>query len=226
MRKNRMMRLASALLILTMVTTCAISGTFAKYVTSDTGTDSARVAKFGVVIDVAVEEAGKNDAFVAEYATDDTTVDTTVIANSVVGSEDVLAPGTKGTLLERATITGTPEVAVNVKKEATLTLTGWEADGDYYCPLKITVGSTEFNGMDYASETDPVAAFIAAVEGALESDVDYGPNQDLTANQTVTWEWAFEGGVGQTDELDTKLGDAATAATIAFTYTVTVTQID
>ena len=46
MKKNKMMRIASALLVAVILTTCAISGTFAKYVTSTPGSDSARVAKF------------------------------------------------------------------------------------------------------------------------------------------------------------------------------------
>lgn len=45
MRKNRMMRAASALLVAVLMTTCTISGTFAKYVTSADSTDTARVAK-------------------------------------------------------------------------------------------------------------------------------------------------------------------------------------
>ena len=50
MKKNFMMRAASVLLVAVMLTTCAISGTFAKYVTSDSGSDFARVAKFGVTV--------------------------------------------------------------------------------------------------------------------------------------------------------------------------------
>ena len=50
MRKNKMMRTASGLLVATLLTTSVISGTFAKYTTEETGSDSARVAKFGVEI--------------------------------------------------------------------------------------------------------------------------------------------------------------------------------
>jgi len=52
MKKNVMMRVASALLVAVLMTTCAISGTFAKYTTSKTDSDSARVAKWGVSVDV------------------------------------------------------------------------------------------------------------------------------------------------------------------------------
>ena len=47
MKKNRMLRLASALLILTLLTTSVIGGTFAKYVSTGSVSDTARVAKWG-----------------------------------------------------------------------------------------------------------------------------------------------------------------------------------
>ncbi len=50
MKKNKMMRLASVLLIAVMISTSAISGTYAKYVTSGYAEDNARVAKFGVAV--------------------------------------------------------------------------------------------------------------------------------------------------------------------------------
>ena len=227
MKKNRMLRVASALLVAVLLTTCAISGTFAKYVTSKESTDTARVAKFGVDLGVTVD-----GAFATEYDADVTVTDKdgAAIAKTVVASstdqDNLVAPGTKGDLMASATIDGTPEVAVNVKQEATLVLTGWEVNGTYYCPLVITVDGTKFYGMDYTS----AAEFIAAVEAALDSDVNYAPNTDLTESHSVTWAWAFEGTDGkQTDELDTALGNYAAKTgdiEISFTYKVIVTQID
>lgn len=49
-KTGKTMRVAGLLLALVLVTSCFVGGTFAKYVTSGTGTDSARVAKFGVEI--------------------------------------------------------------------------------------------------------------------------------------------------------------------------------
>jgi len=221
MKKNNMMRIASVLLVAVLLSTCVISGTFAKYVTSATSTDTARVAKFGV--EVAVEVDG---AFAAEYDANTTVTDaqSQTIAKTVVaanGTDNLLAPGTSGDLLKSATIEGEPEVAVNVKYEATLTLAGWEVDDEYYCPLVITVDGTEFKGNDY----DSAAAFIAAVEAALDSDINYAPNTDLEAEHAVTWAWAF---AGNDDVKDTALGDAAVTGdiTIGFTLVITVTQID
>ena len=64
MRKNKMMRLASGLLVAVLLTTCTISGTFAKYVTSAKADSSARVAKFGVEVTAEVAP------FLAEYDAD------------------------------------------------------------------------------------------------------------------------------------------------------------
>ena len=227
MMKNKMMRIASVLLVAVLLSTCAISGTFAKYVTSKENTDTARVAKFGVDLAVTVD-----GAFATEYNADTAADDEhgVAIAKTVVAAtgdpDNLLAPGTEGDLMASATISGTPEVAVNVKQEATLVLTGWAVEGTYYCPLVITVDGNEFYGMDYTS----AAAFIADVEAALDSDVNYAPNTDLTESHSVTWAWAFEGTDGkQTDELDTALGNYAAKTgdiKISFTYKVTVTQID
>ena len=46
MKKNRMMRLASILLVCVLLTTSVISGTFAKYTSTVAATDTARVAKW------------------------------------------------------------------------------------------------------------------------------------------------------------------------------------
>ena len=52
MKKNKMMRTASVLLIAVLLSTCAISGTFAKYATKVEGTASASVAKWDVAASV------------------------------------------------------------------------------------------------------------------------------------------------------------------------------
>ena len=239
MKKNKMMRAAAGLMIATLLTTSVISGTFAKYVTSADATDSARVAKFGVEI------TANGTMFATAYNTDDTTI--TGISQSVISSsssdsndvKNVVAPGTSGDLVE-STITGTPEVAVNVKRVATLELNGWSskqdknADASYYCPIVITVNNTEYYGLDYANET----AFKNAVEAAINADnKNYEPKTDLSSKKTdtldVKWKWAFEGGNGEsvnrTDYADTYLGDqaaTATAASISLKVVTTVTQID
>ena len=220
MKKNKMMRLASFLLIAVILTTCAISGTFAKYVTSGNGSDSARVAKFGVTV------TGTADTFKKTYAKDDTSF--TLAANTVVSTEDVVAPGTSGSMAA-FTITGTPEVAVRVKFEGTLELGDKWADSAsaYYCPIEVTVGDTTFKGTDYASAD----LFEAAVNAKIATySKDYVAGTDLSTigadAPAISWKWAFE---DNDDVKDTYLGDQAAvgnAATISLSVTATVTQID
>ena len=211
MKKNRMMRLASVLLVAVLMTTCTISGTFAKYVTQEQTFDSARVAKWGVAI-----TATGNDAFAETYDTGDSEKD-------VISSEstvNVVAPGTDGKLAT-VTITGTPEVRVNVKKEATLTLSGWNVDGAFYCPLIIAgVDGSTFNN---------AADFIDAVEAVVECDKEYAPGTNLatTDNVDVDWSWPFYVDTVK-DGKDTALGNLAAsgnAPVITFALVTTITQV-
>ena len=227
MKKNIAMRVAAFLFILTMISTCAFATTFAKYVTSGTATDEARVAKWGVTVSVTGD-----DAFKTDYAKDDVNYSGTYSVSAVSTSRDnLLAPGTNGNLLS-VSIEGTPEVATEVKVEFTFDLgENWVADG-YYCPLVITVGTTDIiKGNDFASVDEFEAAVIAAVLAKCKNDdaagsagvYTYDVNDTIDAGVNVTWAWAFE---GNDDAKDTILGSATAVPTITFGITVTVTQID
>ena len=228
-RKNHTLKLAGILLALVLVTSCFVGGTFAKYVTSGTGKDTARVAKFGVTV------TANGTMFAKEYDTDTENVKAT-IPKSVFSTDKVIAPGTKGDMVSM-TLAGTPEVAVNVKYTATVTLDKWvykadeNAAGEYYCPIKIRVGTVNYYGYDY----DSAESFKNAVETAInEYSANYEPGTDLNnANApVVSWAWAFEDKAAdakQTDVKDTYLGDQAAkgnAATIDLEVVTTVTQID
>ena len=206
MKRNTILRVSAILLVLTLLSTCVISGTFAKYTTSADANDDARIAKWGVVVEATAEAFTEND--------DDTVI-------SFVSGENVLAPGTDGNLCG-LTITGQPEVAVKIDATAELELTDWAVDSAYYCPLVITVGNTEFKGNDYAD----AEAFEKAVEDAIVAEIavaSVDPNTNLADAVAVTWAWAYE---GNDDVKDTALGNAAAPATISIAVSVTVTQID
>lgn len=220
MKKNKIMRIAAGLLVAVILTTCAISGTFAKYVTSTPGSDSARVAKFGVTV------TGNADTFKETYAKDN--MGFTLDANTVVSTEDVVAPGTGGSMAA-FTLSGTPEVAVNVAFTGALELGDkWvDSTSAYYCPIEITVSGNTFKGTDFTSAD----LFEAAVNDEIANySKDYAANTtDLSTigadAPAISWAWAFEGN----DIKDTYLGDqaaAGNAATISLSVTATVTQID
>ena len=107
MEKNKMMRTAAGLLVVTVATSGVLFGTFAKYITTNSGSDSARVAKFGVTIQVN-DDMG---LFKTSYDTgsDDTSANTVVSANT----DRKIAPGTKGSM--SFSITGKPEVATKLE---------------------------------------------------------------------------------------------------------------
>lgn len=87
MKGSKLPKLAALLLVLTLVTTCFVSGTFAKYVSEGEGEDAARVAKWGVKVEIA------GDGFKTTYGKDE--VNANVDGPTVVSSttEKVVAPG-------------------------------------------------------------------------------------------------------------------------------------
>lgn len=241
MMKNKAMRIAAGAGVTTLLTMSVISGSFAKYITSGTGTDSARAAKFGVTV------TANGTMFASEYAKDDENVVGTIVKSVVSSggeSDHVVAPGTKGELLN-ATITGKPEVAVKVSYEPTLTLNGWEyTDEDSnlsteYFPIIFKVGDKKYGitgmkdsaGVVVANGSANIADLKTAVEGAVKAySKNYAANTDLsiaTADSVnVSWEWAYN---GNSDEKDTYLGDQAAAnkaSTVELSMKTTVTQID
>lgn len=235
-KKNWTLRAAVLMLALVLITSCFVGGTFAKYVTSGSGTDSARVAKFGVTV------TANGTMFAKEYATDDQTVVGT-IAKSVISTDKVVAPGTESNGdFVAATVAGTPEVAVRVSYKldtATLQLENWkDGDGKFYCPLVFKVktldGNTVISGMEFQTAEAMKAALVNAVAAYTK---DYAPGTDLSGKAAdtlaISWEWPFETGADAdkpaNNVKDTFLGDEAAAgraATVSLTLATTVTQID
>ncbi len=228
MKKNKMMRIASVLLIAAMLSTCVISGTFAKYVTKAQGSDTARVADWGVYATVT------GNAFKTEYERTDNTYTNT--STTVVTSTDdkLVAPGTNGSFGGLA-LSGSPEVATRVSFEGTVVdLTGWVLSDTttFYCPIVFNINGTAINGLDYTSE----AALEAAIYDAIVKGAgDYAPNTDLATIDSLigeyTWSWPFSTSA-ENDVKDTDLGNleavdpAVDVNTITITVVTTITQID
>ena len=189
MKKNIAMRVAAFLFILTMISTCAFATTFAKYTTHGEANDTARVAKFGVKVEGV---SGAANTMFSETEGEGTNL-------SVKAVENVVAPGTSGKFSE-FTITGTPEVAVNVYYDSQFALsTGWALQGGkFYCPILVTINGTTISGLDYAS----AALFTAAVDAEIErNNHTYAAGTDLTGktadtNLNIIWQWGFFGSTG------------------------------
>ena len=213
MKKNFAMRIAACLLVVTMLSLCMVSYTYAKYTTQGDDQNDAKVAAWGV--NVAVE---LDDLFAAEYDAANGTV-------KAAGTYNLLAPGTKKTAAA-VKVTGTPEVSTEILPTVTVALNNWEVEGAYYCPLIVKV-----NNVAVATATD-AATYAANIKAAIETaikgvatDGKYAPNTDLSdkiGTVTVEWEWPFE----VDDAKDTILGNADTKATFDLTIEVTVNQVD
>lgn len=118
MKKNVFLKLASALLVLCLASTCAIGTTFAKYTTADSAADTARVAKWGITVSTSGTLFGK----FYQGTTDDSITDSSInVASSasLLGTENVVAPGTKNFTGFQVKLSGQPEVQYEVSASAT-----------------------------------------------------------------------------------------------------------
>ena len=216
MKKNKFLRLASVMLMLCLITTCAISGTFAKYTTSGTANDTARVAKWGVDFVVTNQDLALTyDAITNPY-------DMTLSVKSS-DTDKLVAPGTAGVVYEFSS-TGTPEVSYKV--DFTLDETATElifvakdragASMEAYFPVKFKV---EFAGAIVEQNITTEAALAAAVNKcSYVYNVADGSYKTSTNDSTwtayagsgaptikISWNWVFDGD----DVNDTILGDVA-----------------
>ena len=225
--KNKFMRIAAVMLMLCLVTTCAISGTFAKYTTEAAGKDTARVAYWGW---------NKDDAKVEISEIFSTTYNSSV---SSVNEDKVIAPGTGNVetfkfiytpnTAESAT---SPEVAYNFKVD----LTGTEAAADIIAngniKWAVVAGDVALDAIDAGEwgEWDDMVAELNALDGADGTDgKDYAANSALPpiANSiyTIAWMWDFSTDTAG-DEADTAMGNKAILDTVTISIKITATQLD
>lgn len=249
MKKNRCLKIASGLLLLVLVTTCAIGTTLAKYTTGGDAQDSARVAKWGVKLEMEGDTMFSN-----EYKMDDDTI--TVKSTSVAegNSDRIVAPGTasNSATAARFSISGTPEVAVKIEVELTVnneiflkegeytdpTVAGvtFNLEGDYY-PVVFTLKQVADATGELTESVIIKKGNLAAIQDFLDdySSKTYKPNTNLDATFELSWAWAFDNG---NDEADTYLGNLIAeknpdslaskdySTEISYTIEITVTQVD
>lgn len=213
MKKNKMLRLAAVLLVAVMMTTCVISGTFAKYVTSASAEDHARVAKWGVAFDM---EGGP--LFAKEYKLEDSRFNSVSTEMSVKADENVVAPGTKGTLVSFRVVdiadhTKIPQAEVSYEVKFTVDDTDLETiftnykynaahtdveaitNGYYPVVFSLTIGDT-------TTKYNDITALKAAVNGlSYVYDVNsglfkYSVGGEAKTSATVpefsiNWAWSY-----------------------------------
>ena len=224
MKKNKMMRLASGLLVAVLITTSMISGTFAKYVTTASASDKARVAKWGV------EVAAEGSLFAETYKDTPTTESSIQTVVSSESDVNVVAPGTKNDTGIKFTLTGKPEVDVNVSitvedvKEVFLKAgtyanmtTGNEDDtfkfeDDYY-PVVFKLSNSE--GTELAKgRLSVIKEYLEGLSKNYVANTELnssalGPNIDGEYVLTWAWEYGNADKITEADQKDTLLGSLA-----------------
>lgn len=217
MAKNKAMKLAALLLALTTITTSFVGGTFAKYTTGGNAKDSARVAKWGVNVDITNDHMFKT-SYTKSH--DDSTI-------TVASSDDcnVVAPGThgKGVFIK---VTGIPEVA----SKLTFTCSGSDIYINEYHPVEFKLWAA-VDGTPIVREV--TKGSLEEVMQALNAQSkEYAPNEEINAYYELSWSWKFESG---NDDLDTELGNLAASGAetgenfntlLQYSIDVAVEQVD
>lgn len=163
-KKNYTMRIAAGVMTAALLSTCAISSTFAKYTTAQTGTDSARVAKWDIQIN---STSMKTATTTFDFDLFDTTYDSDssdTVKSS--GTDNVIAPGTTGSfalVIENSSeVTATYAIDYTVTKSASI-------------PVKFSVD----NGTTWTDNLANVTATALAM----------GSSKTIT----IQWKWEFSG---------------------------------
>lgn len=223
-------RIALILVALLLIAAIAFGAyTYSKYVTSDEGQDSATVAAWGYTVTVG-NGTDNSFGFSQYYGADgEADADGTSAVIAGIESENVVAPGAKGSTT--ITISGYAEVdaALSVAVADTfsdiyieMTASGQTPATLYYFPVLFSLSG----GGSVNITNQPLANVVDALED-LSAEL---PSSDSTAGTTTTytlsWAWAFEGtpeSSGQPQNvLWTKSGDTY----IAHTAKITAADVD
>lgn len=106
--------MVAGVMVLSMVATCMMSGTLAKYTTGGNASDRARVAKWGVQVEAAGVLFG-NSYGSDNQLTTTRTLNTMSVEGRSTSTDNWVAPGTKNDQGFRFSITGEPEVSGEIK---------------------------------------------------------------------------------------------------------------
>lgn len=192
MKKNKLMRLASVLLVAVLLTTSVISGTFAKYVSTSNGSDSARVAKWDIKLeDAAIANTFTFDLFNTVKDSDGTNPEGDIATNDGT----IIAPGTSGSF------------EINLKNDS-------EVNAKY--AIAYTVTNANNIPVEYKIGTGTWTSDLTTLN-ATDVDINMGDS----AAVTVEWRWAYFVDNAK-DDADTALGlDGTATITVTADVTVT-----
>ncbi len=164
MKKNKIMRVASILLIAVLIASFAVSGSLAMYASTVNGSDSASVAKWSFNIGGSAADL-TNKTFTFDLF--NTIKDTDTTANETDVASNKIAPGTSGSfsfVIENTSdVNATYAVAYTVTNEASV-------------PIEFKVGEGEWTqslGNVSATNIDMGASATIAIQWRWAFDGDH-----------------------------------------------------
>lgn len=202
MKNTKALKVVLVLALIAVIAIIALSGTYARYVSTSTGTDKARVAHWKVN---ATNEV--SNLFADSY--------THVVGKD--GDTSVIAPGTSGTYT--FSITGSVETDYKLKINATGTddingaVTG-------YSPIKYTFqknSETAKTGLTFD-------ALLSEINKIDDGTTTHTAGSLPTDTYTIGWAWAIDGD----DAKDTELGNLVSTSdkTVSLSVEVSATQVN
>lgn len=207
MKKNRLFVLGIITMFVAILSLTLVSGTMARYTSTATGSDTARVAKWSVLVE-GVDAAGtvvKNfdvNLFDTIKDSDGTSNETDVESKD---TDRVIAPGTSGSF--EINLENNSEVSTSYAIDFTVTKT------DNTIPVQFSKDNT-----NWVNSIDDLDIAMDNADSPTNNRLDA---IDGTTSVTIYWRWAYNGN----DTTDTTLGAAGTAE-ITVAVKVIFTQID
>lgn len=207
MKSNKQKALAMALVALAAVGSYFIAGTYAKYTSEISGSDTASVAKWKWTINGNVIDSVEGATNGFTFNLFDTIKDSDLTSSEADVAAGKIAPGTSGSF--EINLTNNSEVNATYAIAFTETNAG-------SVPIEYSTDGTTWVSIGNLN--------VAAT----------GINMNASASKTIYWRWAYTGAQStnytttQTDATDTALGFGANTspAEVQVTATVTVTQVD
>lgn len=200
MKDNKLVKIFLISLLMVMIGLILVSGTYAKYTSSFTGSDTATVAKFRVSSNATAE---KFDLFKTAKEVDGTTTDADVVNGKI-------APGTGGKFDIQLTNDSDVKVnyAISLKETNALNV-----------PIEYSLdGTTYVTAANFAS--------VATGDLAIGSTTQ----QTKTVSVYWRWAFEGKDSTNftttQTDTTDNALGTASTAPTVNVEVSTVFTQVD
>jgi len=219
-KKNKVLRVASLALVLTLITTCLSAYTLAKYTTSVSGTDTARVAKLDFGAELEVMDANGTtqskatltatpvalDIFSTSYDSIDPSLTAPVSETTVKSVADpvdkIIAPGVKGDF--EITFAGQSEVSLRISLGITETNTAkvpmlyyynTKYYSNQYAPgvhyFVLNNDGSTITTVNVEGDLTALATATAADIGIVDAGTDLS-TATATKTYAVNWWWPFE----------------------------------